>query len=679
MPRSNSADSVESQLVRTVERLGQLEVHCDLLKADAYLAVEKRDSIALCVDFCDLRRYLSFRPGSTGEMGFRGRLWDYVRVLLFNRPPYPLVLLPCYYQELRRHIARMLGLGGSGSSRIHEWADAVRVPLQREVDADDGLFQYLKAVSERVEPMNLDKLDQLATRLLGALAQLGATMGSAVEAGGMAKRFERLWRSRNIRGVRDVLPESREVVDGAIRRRAAQILAEKRPDPEFSESNETDALAIATLCALNSAAAGGGVVFRFVTSAPSMIWSIERLNRERDAARPLELRELDYWALWYALAIQSRDKRAPTFAEASKLSQEIGSVVGSLRTRCVELSRRLRENPANSELAREVVECTARLHSITDRVSRPVLGVTSHLAFIQDFISPIAAESDEFQAAVKRIGRVLDDLRRGVNHIAELKQELRALLALVDQIIERAGAQVVRVSSLVSQHEAEACLGVIADVEPWEEPYGGLLRAVEEGGPLRAQEIFATVSAMPDDPDGRRGILLARVFLLRDDLANAEEELARLPDSASKGYHAVMTRVSLELARGRLDLAERLATGLVGSYDNAAVRSQLAKIAYARYLTSGGSDDYAAAKREVDLSRDRLENASPATRAEVALVYYDILLAAGGEPLSADAQRTALGELGGLAKRGESGEFGPRTLARVYELMGRITAAATEG
>src|SRR5262245_1401962 len=128
-------------LKRHVESLGSALRHM----ADSIALTSQQWNINYCVDYYDLRKYLTLRrsPNSADEDDALDPIDAYVHIQLFQAlSPVP-ILLPSYYQELKEDIWRMFDRRGVEKQQFKSWLRQMRLVIRREAHGNDGLVAHL--------------------------------------------------------------------------------------------------------------------------------------------------------------------------------------------------------------------------------------------------------------------------------------------------------------------------------------------------------------------------------------------------------------------------------------------------------------------------------------------------------------------------------------------------------
>src|SRR3982750_3723056 len=276
---STQVDDWRRSLIRDTRKIQRLQLSMVKLERDIEAMRPGRGRIHFCIDFFDLREYLSLNisfGGHGDKAGARRVGEDRVTALLFNFLPSSPFLLPPHYKEFVSFVKSLLADFGGIAGKRQELLENLRRSWRREMEGGNGLLARLEEmsrypkdesaileVSGRVERI-LVELDKMVKRVAGAVTILG--------------RFDFLYRTKRLKGWADLIGKSTfpQIKEDDVFYKTLELLGS---DANRRESaNHEDARALGLIRLFNEARRPGGEELFLVTGVDAMRRVVEILN-----------------------------------------------------------------------------------------------------------------------------------------------------------------------------------------------------------------------------------------------------------------------------------------------------------------------------------------------------------------------------------------------------------------
>ena len=481
LPIDEMKDRVSGASIR-VERL---HAGLGLVERDMDVSAPGMENTYFCVDYHNLHGYL-FSPLAimkastelslaTADLLVCFMLFDYLRARL--------VLLPNYYTEFRSTIEK--GLVDVAAPREQSRLLLTRMRGQLDLALRDrkGLLTVL------AQPMedNPAGLEEARLRVEGTLVRLSDAFRSTADVIVAGERFDALVRTGRLIGLRrleEVIGEVRFKEDTAYY--AALNWFEKRR-PSAAEANMHDAAALSYVHRLNSRSKAEGPWFYLFSSAETMRAAVRDLNEGPLAAfgETIELRDLEYWLLWFNCTEYSQGEWTPSSSRLQVLEQRIRPLLehlkGQFRRLLVALGslRRAGLERPPEDLEADVGVHLSRLDSIVGELVAPISDGRRLFAELSSGFSPVV---EEFSGIMGRLRNALERLEGHRENWNEISTQLEALSTSMQRVILRSEAVSRQMLEEVSTLEGAFSTGFQLEREEPRQPFRELLEVIERDG-----------------------------------------------------------------------------------------------------------------------------------------------------------------------------------------------------
>lgn len=617
-------------------RLERLRVGLDALDRDVRTLLSGRLHIWFCIDFHNLRQYLASRSlASLSTDDQRLVSEEYVCALLFHAQPKPLVLLPSYYDEFLSHVRNLASGGTRLAGERDLWLRSLRQRLSNELMGKNGLLAQIE--TQAANPNDLAvTVEELKSKVLKVLVDVDAKMNRARKAVIFLERFDHLFRAGKLVGLREVVedPEKQGLKDDKVYWRARHFFDNLRSTEDKAKANENDARALSLVYQLNKSLTERGQVCVLISSAESMSACVATLNDELSpAGERIELRDLEYWLLWFNLVHESRSgDRVPSLNQIGNISRSLSGILGDLQEQCDRLLigfKRSGQGQANDELLEDLKSYLQRLNDLLVEISRPILGGRWLSAELEREFVPVAGEN-EFLEAMNRLRELLEKLESPGFDVGVLRRELEEVLRGLEAILVAAEADAWKRFDRMLSLNVPFVAGLRWEIEEIEEPYASLLRLLEKGG--RETAVVVAKRCIELRAEGKRGyeghVVAAKAYLMQGMLeeAKGEVDLVEKGDQARPGVQLVKAVIQKEM--NELDAAEAALKSLQGSYRDPLISLNLSSLFMKRFEQTGeiGCLESAIAYARGVLD-DSTDNASVMSEAKILLIRLRFLRA----------------------------------------------------
>lgn len=588
---ADNNDDLARALKGETRRVQRLQTSIAMLERDIETVANGIEHRRYCVDFYDLRKYLSVgaiaRPSSVGRDKRRiGE--EKVTALLFNFLPSPPVLLPPHYREFVAFTQGLLGEFGGIAGRRQNLLANLRKTWQREMDGERGLLSLLERLS-RTPSTGLP--GELAARVERILVELERTTEQVAGAVAIVARFDFLHRTGRLigwgdltRGLPSVAPSEDEVFYKTLNLLGVD---ENRKDT----SNIEDARALALIRLYNNAKLQQGKELFFVTGVSAMRNVVDVLN---DTILPrfnerIELRDLGYWSLWFnALSRSSAgDGRVPEIMIVKEFCQ---SLLGPLREverlslEALQASRR-KGGLGNRD---KVEAALHRIDNVFNEIYEPILDGRLLLAEIYRGFEPIYEEK-ALSETLGKIRALLEGLKSPETaNLVELGGALRSASRTLDEWITNVAGKVDDVLTRLGSQAEEFRLAFGWLPEPISSPYDEWLaeldsETVTHASAERILLSLASVSASEREGGFAWGLVQVRTLLVLGRITDAIATLTAMKGINRARPSVRLAEAAVKVDNGQLAAAEEILVDLESNYREPRIEIALARLRLMRY------------------------------------------------------------------------------------------------
>lgn len=678
------AGSIIKLLRKESNRLERLRVGLDALDRDVRTLRKSRLTIWFCVDFHNLRQYLASRPLS-GLSGGDQRLVseEYVSALLFHALPKPLVLLPSYYDEFLSHVKTLASGGAKLSGERDLWLRSLRTRLHAELTGGNGLLAQLESQSSTSEDLAVT-IEELKERVLRIVFDLDAKMNKARQAVVFLERFDHLFRSGKLVGLREVLqePERHRLKDDKVYWRARHFFDDLRPSRELA--NENDARALSLLYQINRIVVEKRQICMLVSSADAMPDCVATLNDQLiPEGERIELRDLEYWLLWFNLVHEADgDDRIPSLEQIDEITKNLSGVLGDLQAHCDKLLdsflslKRSERGRASGELVDDLKSYLERLNNLLVEISRPILGGKWLSAELEREFVPVAGEK-EFFDAMKRLLELVKQLESPGFDVRALRKELEDVLRGLESVLVAAEADAWKRFERMLGLDGAFVSGLKWDIEGMGEPYATLLRVLEKGGRETADVVAKRCLELR--AEGGRGyeghVIASKAYVIQGRLEEAIAELESIGREDQARPSVQLVKVVILKEKNELEAAEDILKDLEKSYRDPIIALNFASLFALRFQRTGDVGYLGRAITFAEaVAESGTDNMSVLSEAKVLLLKLRFLRAEqeGGE------LRGLSEEVRGLRRELEGMEVAEAIKEALWGLEGEISAKVIE-
>jgi hypothetical protein len=587
---SMQVDDWRRSLIRDTRKIQRLQLSMVKLERDVEAMRPGRGRIHFCIDFFDLREYLSLNisfGGHGDRVGTRRVGEDRVTALLFNFLPSSPFLLPPHYKEFVSFVKSLLADFGGIAGKRQELLENLRRSWRREMEGSGGLLARLEEmsrygkdesaileVSGRIERILLE-LDRMVKRVAGAVTIL--------------ERFDFLHRTKRLRGWADLIGKNAfpPIKEDSIFYKTLELLSS---DVNRRESaNHEDARALGLIRLFNEARRPDGEELFLVTGVDAMRRTVEILNETvlTRVNERIELRDLEYWTLWFNALSQSEEsrERIPDLKVVRDFRNSLSEPLREALQAGAEALGVIRRSRSKNEMLRhydQVEGALATINRFFEKIYEPILDGRVLLAELYRGFEPVYEER-ALSESVNKIRDLLESMKSPAADFSELGRELlhasRDLDALAGKISEHIGNAVVRIGAQAEEFR----LALYWDPEPMAEPYRTYSERLDSGM-ASSEELEAVIREMDAmggeglGPNFSRCLVQIRALLA---LGRIEDAFSALEDvnRVDRMRPAVrLLEAVLRIERRELMVAERILSELEGSYRDPGIKLALARV-----------------------------------------------------------------------------------------------------
>jgi tetratricopeptide (TPR) repeat protein len=663
---------IDQLLRRLRQKGGQLErlfTNSQLLAEDIF-SRSQGVKIVFCVDFYDLRVYLA--GGSIEKTEDSRTAEDNARVLFFNRLQEPPVLLPPYYLEFGNHLARLFPSKRRLIDEKNNWVASLLAPLRRIIDELNGLVSALE-IRQRVDSET--EISDIKALAAGAVAVVNSVVAKMHEdheqreAAGLLHRFDALLQNGRLVGIKEFVTKPVTISkSGKVYSHCKSFLDEHRP--RLSVANDTDASALATIVKLNELRDDEAPLFYFVSGSPRMRELVADLNEKILPDGGVELRDIQYWALWFSLA---EGAIAPELDRIREFRAQVNDDLESLVRRNRQLQRDVTQSVRQIESAvidRHLASVSDYLDSLAGcfaSVFSPVIRGNASLLVLEDMLQPLRSADEMLGEALRHIHLLVEELGSPAPDLEAVKIKLRALLVQLERIVWILEGDNIS-SRLPSKRDSEFLVNWSLQEREWDVLARELLAKADSRDPDSIREVFQALPQLKGPFE--RYVVAARAYLDQGELKLAENELRAVDRIYHDDPEFLLTEALLSEKMGKFDEAQRLMeTLLLKRYDVPMVRIHLAALLRRKGRLSGDRALLDQALVHAEQSYRKTGAWPLQLRIESTVTLFNILADFDNR---ADRSRMveALAEVDGLLQRTDR-EFSPQELRGMLKTLKR--------
>ena len=413
------------------------------------------------VDSYDLQLYLSFEPPASSRE-FLNRsdvLTEYAKILLFNKLEPPPILLPWYYDEVRTNIYRRFVDDRIAKRQSTWWTRSARRMLERALDSDQGLVRRLRAAGKSGTRESGNQLRRDVDELLRVFHSVMARVRSTHAGLEGLVRFQSLVERGRIQGLKKFLQvHNITIADDTIFHSAYKFFHSRRPRGHIV--NENDARSISCVAQMNRVVDDPSS-FYLISSAHTMREVVDAINAQvLESSRRVELRDIEYWKLFYSVLLRAEGEKEPT-SEASSFLRSLEPLLDDAERRLMRLEEFFHEHTSEPETShlrdsslKSLEDLYQELEHLLQRIGEPVLNERLMLSFLGDAANPLMLGGSHLEGLSELIWEVAGRLQES-GSLAELEEALQSTIRRLAAVLDNLELEIEYQSTSLAEMDEE--------------------------------------------------------------------------------------------------------------------------------------------------------------------------------------------------------------------------------